>query len=181
MKIEDLYLTESMARTLSNKVWYHNGPDFDRFDIRFIGGGEGNQVLGPGIYLLSHPLPVDPNNPYTAHQKYRYECTLSFQNGLVYSADERMTPDVANAFQMIAEELGYSSYDNLYDVRKSAMKHGRGLVGSVVAEVGNQRALQLFNKYRIYAHYEMLEVDEYEIAVFNTDIITIDSKKRIEI
>jgi len=179
MKIRELFENEeSMLRGLT---WYHGGGDLTKFDMRFIGSGENNHILGRGIYFINDRAHAEMYTRYAkTAEKYIYEVQLRI-TGHAYDAIVKMDDGTRSAFEYIARELGLSSASELYDTPgHSTLKHGRGLIGGLFNIAGDQKAFELLKKYKIQASYEKIEPGLYEIAVFDPSIIVIKNKIRIE-
>jgi hypothetical protein len=150
---------------------YHCGPQISNFSIDHIGGGEGNQILGPGIYFASAKDIAKLYCKY-AEEPYLHEVLLDTAN---FYNPIQGTPHLYPALDKLAVELGYRDRDDMYErVRGvSTLRHGRGNIGSLVKAVGNKKALDLLVKHGIQGALEIIDHTNgtTEFSVFDPTVI----------
>jgi len=150
---------------------YHCGPQITNFSTDHIGGGEGNQILGPGIYFATDKSVAKMYCKY-ADKPYLHEVILDTTN---FYNPIQGTPHLYPALDKIAVELGYRDRNDMYEKVRgvSTLRDGRGFIGTLVRAVGNQKARDMFVENGVQGASEVIdhESNTTEFAVFDPTVI----------
>jgi hypothetical protein len=150
---------------------YHCGPQIRDFSTGHIGGGEGSQILGPGIYFATAKSVARMYCKY-AGEPYLHEVILDTTN---FYNPIQGTPHLYPALDKIAVELGYRDRDDLYEKVKgvSTLGHGRGFIGALVKILGNNKARDILVKHGIQGASEIIDYENNitEFSVFDPTVI----------
>lgn len=176
MKIKDI-LKEDI--NLNGIEWYHCGPDFDNFSTEFLGSGEGNHLLGYGVYFINQ---INIAKGYAKHvmsgKPFLYTVKLNATSDQIYNNMLRPSEKMSHGMNAIAKQLGYEDYTKV-PYRHSAMKYGRGLPGVVFSQLGPKQGAQLLIQNGILGQYEDVGNGVYEIAVWDLSIIKLVDKEKL--
>lgn len=152
---------------------YHGGGNFDFPDIKFLGSGENNHVLGPGIYFATNPRIAKRYMSYSSDPRF-YQCTIDMSR--IYDPVKGLPEEMRGIGDRMAESLGMA-FDDL--PRAVSLKYGKWPVGPFVQHLGVDKALELFRKFDLNGLYENLPGNNgMEIAVYDTAVVS--NFKKIE-
>lgn len=180
MRIKELLteslLLESSIDSVLRGYFFHAGADFNKFSLSAIGQGEGNHILGKGIYFINNEKIALKYTKYAKSSKQSiYQVKLNADSENFYNSMKKPSFYQDMDYNEIAKELGYETHRDV-KYNHSIMKDGRGLVGAVFARFGAVNGAKLLNKHGVYGQYEIIEPGLVEVAVWNTDIIKIVKK-----
>lgn len=151
-------------------IAYHCGAKITQFSNMFLGSGENNQILGPGIYFGSTP---NLAKMYCKYNQQPYLTTVNLDTTNYYNPIKG-TPLLNHKFDDIEKELNLT----LRDVRNiSSLKHGRGYIGAIVKTLGNKEALSMLVKHGIKGAFEEIEPNVKEYSVFDLSTINLISSE----
>lgn len=174
MKIQQL-LSESFE---PREQFFHVGPDFEKFTMQGFGRGENNHLLGQGIYFINNTVIAKRYAKYST-EPVLYTVTLNATPEQFYNSRLKPTPDQADRYNLIANEIGYKTYNDI-PYKHSAMKYGRGIPGAVFEKLGVMKGNELLAKHGVVGQVEDLGYDDcYEVAVYDLSIIQIQSKEKL--
>ena len=152
---------------------YHCGGQIkDGFSTNHIGGGEGKQILGPGIYFATTPGVAKMYCKY-ADEPYLHTVQLDTSN---FYNPIKGTPHLDPQLDAMAVEMGFEDNWDMYQKVTqrsyvSTLGHGMGFVGAVVKTLGNQGAIAMFVKHGIQGALEIV-AGFTEFSVFDPSVIT---------
>lgn len=150
---------------------YHCGAKITQFSNMFLGSGENNQILGPGVYFGSTPGLA---KMYCKYNQQPYLTTVTLDTTSYYDPIKG-TPTLNHKFDDIAKELNLTS---LRDVRNiSTLQHGRGLIGAIVKTLGNKDSLSILIKHGIKGAFEEIEPNVKEYSVFDLSTVKLISSE----
>lgn len=174
MKIQHLLCEDFAPRD----VFYHVGPDFEKFSLDGFGRGENNHLLGHGMYFINNAHIAKRYAKYSA-EPVLYTVTLNADPDQFYNSRLKPTSEQADRYNQIANELGYKTYNDI-PYKHSAMKYGRGIPGAVFEKLGTVKGCALLVKYGVVGQVEDLGYDDvFEVAVYDLDIIQIRKKDKL--
>jgi len=173
-----LLLLEARSPKLPRKMTlYHAGPPgIRKFDVRFIGRGEGMQALGPGIYFLDNARVALVYGKYVSNP---HLYTVEVDTRGLYSNSYGHPPVLRDRLIKVADEM--AAERGLKRLPPgSALNHGSGTVGDIVRAVGNKKALKIFKDIGLQGSYTFLPGNLTEVAIYDPSIIRITDVKDFE-
>lgn len=172
-------LTKTAAELSGTIDAWHCGKKFGQFSLDFLGHGENNHYLGPGIYfatseMLARRYGRYHKEPWLYHVKIHHSETL-------YDPNRGLPLDLrAKSIQLqddLAKEFSVSR-NRLYPT--DSFKYGKEFIGFLVQKLGRQKAISRLKEIGINGIYENLPNDLIEICVFDLSLIEIIESKRID-
>ncbi len=156
--------------------YYHCGPKFEKFSLAFMGMGENNHLLGYGIYFINNTHIAKGYAKYVGEnaEPTLYEVTLRANPEDFYCNARKATDAQVERYNKLANELGYQNWNDV-PFRHSIMRYGRGLPGVVFEKYGPHKGCEVLRNHGILGQFEEVDSGIFEIAVYDTSIIQIDS------
>lgn len=159
---------------------YHCGSKFENFSTDFSGTGEGNRLLGPGIYFATEEQIALLYSKYAKGDAYLYEAEIDTTNfycfGYLWNRNAAQSEIVAKRIDEIGEKLGI---DTQRQVGFYAMEKGRPPIGNLVHKLGWQKALQVLVQNNVQGAMENIAAGGMEMTVFDPSIIRLKNKKLV--
>lgn len=175
MRLRQLFEAASITGVVTA---YHGGNGFNGdFDLKFSGHGEGYRILGPGIYFATQEGIAALYTKYATQAPTMYTVTIDTTD--FYQSSKLPTEANNASMDAIAAELGFPDREKMPRSYRD-LQNGRGFVGDVVALVGHKKAQQILIKHGIKGAVEMLDVDSWEICVFDLRVVKIIDRKPLE-
>lgn len=174
--LQEALLLENNIDSILRGYFFHGGADFSKFSMAMIGRGEGNHLLGKGIYFINDEKIALRYTKYAKSSKQSlYQVKLNADSENFYNSMKKPSYFQEVDYNDIAKELGYETFRDM-KYNHSIMRDGRGLVGAVFSRLGAINGAKLLNKNGVYGQYEVIEPGVIEIAVWNPEIIKIVKK-----
>jgi len=158
---------------------YHCGSKFDKFSTEFSGTGEGNRLLGPGIYFATEPSIATMYSKYAKGEAYLYEAQVDTTNfycfGYLWNRNAHQSQIVHDRVEKVAADLGI---DTTKQVGFYAMEKGRPPIGNLVHKLGWQKALKVLVENGVQGAMENIG-HGMELTIFDPSVIQLTSKRPI--
>lgn len=173
--------SESDIPTSVNTTAYHVGsatPD-KPFSFDHLGSGEGNLILGPGIYFSSNPQVA---LLYAKHATKPYMHTVKLDASGYYDPSRGTPKHLREALLSLIQGM---VKDGVVTRRfadrgpSSSMKYGKGSIGVVVEALGKVKALKAFHDIGITGAVELTPDGETEYAVYDLNTIKVVESKEL--
>ena len=165
------FLTEKTEKKEGHYIAYHCGkPDRDAdFNFDSIGSGEGNLILGPGVYFATDKSIAERYCKYRdGAVVYRAEIPMEGiynpTNGLPANLRFSILPIV----KRIEEETGKDPYRGV-----QPLTHGKGAIGAIVKHYGIEEGREILVRAGVKGAIETLPSGIKEIALYTFDGVNV--------
>ena len=153
-------------------VAYHCGkPNRETgFDFKYLGSGEGNIILGPGLYFSTNKSIAQGYCKYKENSiLYKAEFPMSG----IYNPTTGQPEELRNSLISIINEIEKETKRDPYQGVKP-LTHGKGSIGAVTKYYGPERAREVLLEVGVFGAVEELPCGDLEIALFDLSQATIN-------
>lgn len=151
-------------------VAYHCGkPNREAdFDFKYLGSGEGNTILGPGLYFSTNKSIAEL---YCKYKEGSILYVAEFPMSNIYNPTtgepRNLRDSIISIVSDIERETGRDPYRGVV-----SLKHGKGSIGAIVKHYGPEKARDVMVQAGIFGAVEQLH-NSLEIALFDLSQATI--------
>jgi len=158
-------IREAEEATAKTRVYHVGSYSGGPINPRKLGSGEGNRILGPGLYASTEP---GVSKLYNKYGSKTYEADINLNE---FYDPIQGSPNLKDKMLRVLKDAGLTYEDAISMRGIQSLRHGSGLIGAVVKTVGPEKARHLFIRHGIKGAKEKLPSGAWEIAIYDSSVL----------